>query len=158
MAELAPIRLAIDTAARRGYLGRVTHDLDAIPWASLHHAGGTADDVPDMIRALRDPDVRSEAVDALLDSVFEHDEEARRCAVFDCTAHVVPFVAEFVQLDSGDDAGLEDDQAILSDALVDLAASTSEQAEAAAPPTERPYHAATRAALRAHAAWVYDAP
>ncbi|WP_436786577.1 hypothetical protein [Yinghuangia sp. YIM S10712] len=30
--------------------------LDGIDWASMHHAYGTADEVPDILRALRSPD------------------------------------------------------------------------------------------------------
>lgn len=36
--------------------------LDDIPWSTLHHAYGTAEDVPELLRQLQtaDPDVRNE--------------------------------------------------------------------------------------------------
>ena len=32
------------------------NNVDGVPWARLHHAYGTAEDVPDLLRALRSPD------------------------------------------------------------------------------------------------------
>jgi hypothetical protein len=50
----------------------VLQGLDAVPWAELEHAYGSAADVPDLLRKLLDPDpkVRREVLRTLCGNVF----------------------------------------------------------------------------------------
>ncbi|MBK7396384.1 MAG: hypothetical protein IPJ34_08810 [Myxococcales bacterium] len=127
--------------------------LGDVDWAKLSHAGGPADDVPDMILALadEDPEVRASAVDALLELVFEYDEETGKVTLFDCTPHVVPFIAAFVDREVDDEA-FEDDQAMLSDVLVHLGAASRDHGHPSA------LRDAVAAALEHHASWALDGP
>lgn len=134
--------------------------LDDVDWAKLSHAGGPADDVPDMILALEDedPEVRASAVDALLELVFEYDEETGKVTLFDCTPHVVPFVAAFVDREVDDEA-FEEDQAMLSDVLVHLGAAVQTGAAATRDGGHAsPLRDAVAAALAHHASWALDGP
>lgn len=133
--------------------------LDSIDWASLHHAGGPADDVPDMILALadEDPEVRASAIDALLDEVFEYDEDTGKVSLFDCTAQVIPFLAAFVDREPDESAAdggaaLEDDQAMISDVLQHLAAASRD------PTHDKALREAVAHALEHHASWTLDVP
>ncbi len=64
--------------------------LDDAPWAEIEHAYGTAEDVPDLLRALLDPDeeVREEALEELYGNVFHQGTR------FPAAAYVVPFLIE----------------------------------------------------------------
>ncbi|GAA3865790.1 hypothetical protein GCM10022243_34900 [Saccharothrix violaceirubra] len=66
--------------------------LDEVPWSSLDHAYGPADDVPGQLRALRSPDAdeRGRAVSALYGNVFHQGTR------FPASAHAVPFLLELV--------------------------------------------------------------
>lgn len=64
--------------------------LDAVPWADLGHAYGSAADVPALLRSLPDPDpkVRSRTLGTLYGNVFHQGTR------YPATAHVVPFLIE----------------------------------------------------------------
>ena len=64
--------------------------LNDIPWSELEHAYGTASDVPDLIRALVNPDpkVRSNTMWTLYGNVFHQGTR------FPATPYVIPFVIE----------------------------------------------------------------
>ncbi len=64
--------------------------LDEVPWHTLEHAYGRADDVPGAIRALLDPDPdrRTAALDELTTTIW------REGVVYPATAPAVPFLAE----------------------------------------------------------------
>src|SRR5262245_34803952 len=68
----------------------VLQGLDAVPWADLGHAYGSAADVPGLLRKLLDPDpkVRSETLWTLYGNVFHQGTRYR------ATAHVIPFLIE----------------------------------------------------------------
>ncbi|WP_144122833.1 HEAT repeat domain-containing protein [Catellatospora sichuanensis] len=65
-------------------------DLNSIDWASLTHAYGSAEDVPDLIRALRSPDaeVRQEALYELYGNIYHQGSR------YEASAHAVPFLLE----------------------------------------------------------------
>ncbi|MFD3547357.1 hypothetical protein ACFWUW_17450 [Streptomyces sp. NPDC058655] len=64
--------------------------LDAQPWSSLSHAYGSAEDIPDLLRALTgaDADAADEALSELYGSVLHQG------TVYAASAEVVPFLAE----------------------------------------------------------------
>lgn len=64
--------------------------LDAVAWATLGHAYGSADDVPDLLRAAasEDQERREEAVHELFGTVWHQG------TVYSATPHTVPFIAE----------------------------------------------------------------
>jgi hypothetical protein len=64
--------------------------IDDIEWGSLRHAYGSAEDVPDWIRGLADPDpaVREECLDAMRGAVHHQGD------VYDSTVAAVPFLLE----------------------------------------------------------------
>jgi hypothetical protein len=64
--------------------------LDAVPWADLEHAYGSAADVPDLLRKLLDPNskVRDEVLRTLYSNVFHQGTR------YPATAHVIPFLIE----------------------------------------------------------------
>ncbi|MBO3741823.1 hypothetical protein [Actinoplanes flavus] len=66
--------------------------LDDVGWDRLHHAYGAADDVPDMLRALRhpDPDVRGDALDGLHATVLHQGTR------FQASQAVVPFLVALI--------------------------------------------------------------
>ena len=63
--------------------------LDAVPWHELHHAYGTADDVPGFLRDLAagSEPIRQRAIDALFGSL-DH-----QGTVYEASAFAVPFLA-----------------------------------------------------------------
>lgn len=67
-------------------------DLDSIGWASLTHAYGTAEDVPDLLRGLRsaDAEVRRAAVDELYGNIFHQGSR------YEASAYAVPFLLELL--------------------------------------------------------------
>ncbi|WP_166385540.1 hypothetical protein [Catellatospora methionotrophica] len=67
-------------------------DLSSIDWASLTHAYGSAEDVPDLIGALRssDADVRGEAMTELYGNIFHQGSR------YEASAYAVPFLLELV--------------------------------------------------------------
>jgi HEAT repeat protein len=70
----------------------VLRGLDEIDWAALGSATGTADGLPDMLRAIAagvEPDA-GEAVDDLVNEVFHQH------TVWECTDPAVPFIVELV--------------------------------------------------------------
>ena len=64
--------------------------LDAVPWASLEHAYGSAEDVPGLLRKLLDPDpkVRSNTLWTLYGNVYHQGSR------YPATPYVVPFLVE----------------------------------------------------------------
>lgn len=70
------------------------NDLDEIPWKDLTHAYGSAEDVPDLLRALRtaSPDVRGEGTPLweLFGNIWHQG------TVYEATAYAVPFLIELV--------------------------------------------------------------
>jgi hypothetical protein len=89
--------------------------LDAVDWPGLHHAYGPATDVPDLLRALADPDRASEELRAAAaensTTIFEHVEWTlwgnifHQGTVWQASAHTVPFLVEIL-LHGRDDAEL----------------------------------------------------
>ena len=67
-------------------------DIDAVPWASLRHAFGTAADVPGLIRALAS--VEREQRQTALKDLFAR--LVHQGSVFDATARAVPFLFELL--------------------------------------------------------------
>src|SRR5581483_10234818 len=68
------------------------NDLDKIPWKNLTHAYGSAQDVPDLLRALRSapPDLKDE--ESPLGQLFGN--ICHQGTVYDATAYAVPFLLE----------------------------------------------------------------
>ena len=64
--------------------------LDAVPWADLEHAHGSAADVPALLRKLLDPDPkeRSEVLRTLYSNVFHQGTR------YPATPYVIPFLIE----------------------------------------------------------------
>ncbi len=64
--------------------------LDAVPWADLEHAYGSAADVPGLLRKLLDPDpkVRSDVLRTLYGNVFHQGTR------YPAASHVIPFLIE----------------------------------------------------------------
>ncbi|WP_422931875.1 HEAT repeat domain-containing protein [Singulisphaera sp. PoT] len=75
--------------------------LDDVPWADLEHGYGAADDVPDFLRQLLDPDptTRAEAFEALHVRVFHQGTR------YQATPYVVPFLLEMCSDPSSPDRG-----------------------------------------------------
>jgi hypothetical protein len=67
-------------------------ELDTIPWATFHHAYGTAEDVPDLIRALAspDPETRDETLETLFGNIWHQG------TVYEASAYAVPFLIDLV--------------------------------------------------------------
>jgi hypothetical protein len=70
--------------------------VDDVPWDRLHHAYGTADDVPDLLRALRssDEEMRSQAHYRLRGNIYHQGTR------WEASSHAVPFLVELA-VDSG---------------------------------------------------------
>ncbi|MFV5994001.1 hypothetical protein ACNPQM_16470 [Streptomyces sp. NPDC056231] len=68
-------------------------EVDAQPWAELHHAYGSAADVPDCLRMLAgdDEDAASEALSELYGSILHQG------SVYEATAHAVPYLARLAE-------------------------------------------------------------
>ena len=66
--------------------------LDDIPWSSLHHAYGSAGDVPGLLRKLSSKDVRE--VDSALSDLFGNIWHQN--TVYEATSHAVPFLVELL--------------------------------------------------------------
>lgn len=69
--------------------------LDDIAWGSLHHAYGSAEDVPDLLRALlsEDEEVREEVRWALFSNIFHQGTR------YEATSYAVPFLARLALSD-----------------------------------------------------------
>lgn len=67
--------------------------LDNVPWKDLEHAYGSAEDVPDLLRKLLDPDpkVRSDGIWTLFGNVFHQGTR------YPATPYVVPFLIELCE-------------------------------------------------------------
>ncbi|WP_055700038.1 hypothetical protein [Streptomyces silaceus] len=67
----------------------MVEEIDDIDWAALEHAYGTADDVPELLRAAgsTDPRVREDAVEELFSSL------CHQGSIYSATVAAVPFVA-----------------------------------------------------------------
>lgn len=72
--------------------------LAAVDWSTLEHAYGSADDLPDLLRAAasEDEDVRQEAVHELYGTVWHQG------TVYSATPYAVPFLAELAEGGPGD--------------------------------------------------------
>lgn len=66
---------------------RAPDDLDAVEWAALTHAYGSAGDVPALVQALYDPDAVGDALYDLYGNVWHQG------SVYPATVEVVPFLA-----------------------------------------------------------------
>ncbi|MFF3320714.1 PBS lyase [Streptomyces sp. NPDC002889] len=66
--------------------------IDEVDWASLEHAYGPADDVPELLRGLAsaDPEVREAALDGMYGAVHHQGD------VYDSTLACIPFLLELV--------------------------------------------------------------
>src|SRR5215469_3298888 len=66
--------------------------LDQIDWASMHHAYGSAKDVPELLRLLvsHDPEKRELALDGLYGAVHHQGD------IYECTIACLPFLLEAV--------------------------------------------------------------
>lgn len=69
--------------------------LDTIQWGQLNHAYGSADDVPDLIRALAhdDDDIRDKTLYALYGNIWHQG------TVYEATSYAVPFLIELLSID-----------------------------------------------------------
>ncbi len=78
------------SAVARSRLGAVFAGLDYIDRGAMEHAYGPADEVPDLIRGLVDPDpaVREESLDAMYGGIHHQGD------VYDSTLAAVPFLLE----------------------------------------------------------------
>ncbi len=67
--------------------------LDDIPWKDLEHAYGSAEDVPDLLRALKssDPKVRSKTLSTLYANVFHQGSR------YPASPYVIPFLIELCE-------------------------------------------------------------
>ncbi|MGR6317357.1 HEAT repeat domain-containing protein [Micromonospora soli] len=77
-------------AELRRRVRRVLNRLDEIDWTQLTHAYGTAEDIPDLLRALAsdDDDEVGEAFDEIIGSIFHQGD------VYPATVPAVPFLVE----------------------------------------------------------------
>jgi hypothetical protein len=66
----------------------VFDQLDNIPWQNLHHAYGTAEDVPVLLRALVNSDLQEEALHELFGNIWHQG------TVYEASPHAVPFLFE----------------------------------------------------------------
>ncbi|GAB3845665.1 hypothetical protein ACFPIJ_38535 [Dactylosporangium cerinum] len=66
---------------------RTPDELDTVDWTALTHAYGPAEDVPDLVRALYNPDETGDAFDELYGTVWHQG------SVYPATAAAVPFLA-----------------------------------------------------------------
>ncbi|MBT2365359.1 PBS lyase [Streptomyces sp. ISL-10] len=75
--------------------------IDEVDWASLAHAYGPADDVPELLRGLAsaDPDEREHALDAMYGAVHHQGD------VYDSTLACIPFLMELVADPTVEDRG-----------------------------------------------------
>ncbi|MBW6435856.1 hypothetical protein KZ829_19125 [Actinoplanes hulinensis] len=75
--------------------------LDAVSWGRLHHAYGIADDVPGMLRTLRDPDpeTRGDALGGLHATVLHQGTR------FQASQAVVPFLVALIDDPATPDRG-----------------------------------------------------
>ncbi len=64
--------------------------LDEIPWRSLHHAYGTAEEVPRLLRALAQPAQQEAALSELFGNVWHQG------TVYEASSYAVPFLLELV--------------------------------------------------------------
>jgi hypothetical protein len=66
--------------------------LDAIQWDVLNHACGSAEDIPQLIRALcdEDDDIRDKTLYALYTNIWNQG------TVYQATAYAVPFLIELL--------------------------------------------------------------
>jgi hypothetical protein len=62
--------------------------LDAIPWANLRHAYGAAQDVPELLRALAQPEKWREAISELFGNIWHQG------TVYEASSYAVPFLIE----------------------------------------------------------------
>ena len=71
------------------------HGLDSIPWHTLHHAYGTAEDVPELLRQLQtaNPDATNE--DSPLWQLFGN--IWHQGTVYEATSYTVPFLIQLVE-------------------------------------------------------------
>lgn len=81
---------------RRGKRTIMLDGLDAIDWARLRHAYGSAEDVPDLLRDLAsdDDDRQYEALDTLNTNIWHQG------TVYEASAYAAPFLIELVQAPS----------------------------------------------------------
>ncbi|MET8976702.1 HEAT repeat domain-containing protein [Streptomyces sp. NPDC004539] len=122
--------------------------IDEVDWASLHHAHGSAGDVPELLRALASgrAAVRESALDALYGSVHH------RGAVYDSTLAAVPFLLALAAEEGvADRAGLVE-LLVSIGGETDAAGALGPSGEAGVPPGE----AAVRAGAEVFAALTTD--
>ena len=65
--------------------------LDNVPWEELGHAYGFAEDVPDLIRDLIDPERRKKALDNLYGNIFHQGTR------YEATPYAIPFLYELIE-------------------------------------------------------------
>ena len=76
--------------------------MDGVPWQRLHHAYGTAEDVPDLLRALRSPDddTRHRAHYRLRGNIYHQGTR------WEASSHAVPFLVGLADDPSTPERGL----------------------------------------------------
>ncbi len=62
--------------------------LDEVPWSTLHHAYGTAEDVPEQLRQLQVASTSSDALHKLFGNIWHQG------TVYEATSYAVPFLVE----------------------------------------------------------------
>ncbi|MCA9066757.1 MAG: hypothetical protein KDA96_27000, partial [Planctomycetaceae bacterium] len=90
--------IAIDSKEQEG---EVVEGLGSIPWHSLRHAYGTAEDVPDLIRQLQTADPNTRGEDSPLWRLFGN--IWHQGTVYEATSHAVPFLIQLVETTSTPD-------------------------------------------------------
>lgn len=67
--------------------------LDAVPWVELHDAYGSAEEVPELLRAMQRPEDRDAALYTLHETIWHQG------TVYEATAPAVPFLAGLAEAD-----------------------------------------------------------
>lgn len=67
--------------------------LESIPWAELHHAYGTAEDIPQILRDRASPNVETaqKAQDSLFANIWHQG------TIYEATSHAIPFLIRLLQ-------------------------------------------------------------
>ena len=72
------------------------HGLDEIPWHTLHHAYGTAEDVPQLLRQLQTAEPDADNEDSPLWHLYGN--IWHQGTVYEATSHAVPFLIQLVEV------------------------------------------------------------
>src|SRR5258708_14521335 len=128
---------ALTSRPEKGRDTLMLDDLDSIPWDRLTHAYGSAEDVPDLLRALRTYTESAEGDDEEAASLWQlFGSIWHQGTVYEATAYAVPFLIELAA------DPLTPDRVVILGLLADIAKGNSRDWAAKA-------HAAVAAGLAA---------